>query len=223
MSIYSRVTHEFFSATWPRRRWNLAVIQRAIIGWIFLESIFLLWARFEFDLLIQIAGFLTANLAVAGIAVAAFYLNHKLPPAYRTRPVVFVCALAATVVLVVASWMSAYGLVRKMWNEPPVAERTTRRVGTARDFAHIPTGALRVYGHSCWNPQSVEALKIDECSPPTFLSGSRPTSVSEGGRLWSHCSGDGARSRGCSSGRAQAPGVDDASLHVVHPLPSPAG
>ena len=133
--IYSRVTHEFFSAIWPRRRWDFRLIRRVIVGWILLESVFLLWAQFEFELLIQVAGFLTANLAVAGVAVAAFYLNHKLPPAYRTRRAVLVCAAAATAVLIVASWMSAYGLVRKMMREEPeLVERVEPWKGTLREM-----------------------------------------------------------------------------------------
>ena len=52
------------------------------------------------------------------IAVAAFYLNHKLPPAYRTHRAVWYCALASTVILLAAAAMSGYGLARKLSEQP---------------------------------------------------------------------------------------------------------
>ncbi len=112
--VYSRVTHEFSQAIWPDTRWTYAGLRRVIVVSIMVVASPVIWLNLEFDLLIQIAGFFLANLAVAAAAIAAFYLNHKLPPAYRVHGVTFAFALASTVILVVASSMSAYGLVMKL-------------------------------------------------------------------------------------------------------------
>ena len=112
--VYARVTHEFSQAIWPSNQWSYSRIRLLIAAAIFVESSAVIWLDLKFDLLIQVAGFFLSNLAVAAVAVASFYLNHKLPPAYRVRKLVFVGAVLSTVILVMASSMSTYGLLRKL-------------------------------------------------------------------------------------------------------------
>ncbi len=112
--VYARVTHEFAQAIWPDNRWSYTGIRRLIAAAIFVEASVVIWCELEFDLLIQVAGFFLSNLAVAVAALAAFYLNHKLPPAYRVRKLVFAGAVLSTAILVMASSMSIYGLLRKL-------------------------------------------------------------------------------------------------------------
>ncbi len=112
--VYSRVTDEFSKAIWPDSRWTYAGIRRVIAGGLFLGTLVVIWCELEFDVLIQIFGFLLCNLAIGATAIAAFYLNHKLPPAYRVHGVLFVCALAATLILLAATTMSSFGLIRKL-------------------------------------------------------------------------------------------------------------
>lgn len=112
--VYSRVSHEFSQAIWPDNRWTYTGLRRLIAASILVESGAVIWWNLEFDLLTQVAGFFLANLAVAAAAVAAFYLNHKLPRAYRVHGVTYMCALASTLILVAATSMSTYGLVTKL-------------------------------------------------------------------------------------------------------------
>ncbi len=112
--VYSRVIHEFFSAIWPQRNWNYLVIRRVIVCAIFVEVNVVIWANLKFEILTQIAGFFLVNLPVAGAGAAALYLNHKLPPAYRTHCAVFLCTLVSTVILIVATTISAFGLMKKL-------------------------------------------------------------------------------------------------------------
>jgi Mn2+/Fe2+ NRAMP family transporter len=123
--VYARVTHEFSQAIWPESRWSYTNIRRLIAISIFLEAGAVIWCDLEFSLLTQVAGFVLSNLAVAAIAVAAFYLNHKLPPAYRVRGLTFACALMSTAILVVASSMSTYGLARKLFRTLPHPARSS--------------------------------------------------------------------------------------------------
>ena len=97
------------------RRWDYDLIQRIIVAAIFVGASIVIWADLNFDILVQLAGFFAANMAIVVVAVAAFYLNHKLPPAYRTRTWILVGAIASTVILSVVTTMSGYGLLRKLF------------------------------------------------------------------------------------------------------------
>ena len=119
--VYSRVTQEFFSAIWPDRKWSYTIIRRVVVCTIFVQASYFIWANLKFDLIIQVAGFFLATASVAATALAGFYLNHKLPPAYRTHRAVWLAAALATLILLVVTCMSAYGLVRKLTQTPATA------------------------------------------------------------------------------------------------------
>ena len=74
----------------------------------------LVWLDIPFNTLIQIAGFLFANFAIALIMVVALYLNFKLPASYSTRLPVLVGAVLSSGILVVFAAISGWGLARKL-------------------------------------------------------------------------------------------------------------
>ena len=112
--IYARVATEFLEAIWPDRDWQYDKVKRVICLYIFVTTMIIVWNNIPFDILTQIAGFLIANFAVALIMGAALYLNFKLPPAYRTRPLVVVGAIISMVILCFISAISGWGLVDKL-------------------------------------------------------------------------------------------------------------
>ena len=112
--IYGRVTHEFLQSIWPQRKWSYHGVKRAICLYLFLVTMVLVWSEIPFNILIQIAGFLFANLAIALIMVAALYLNFKLPAVYRTRPPILIGSAISSVVLIIFAVTSGWGLARKL-------------------------------------------------------------------------------------------------------------
>ena len=112
--IYSRVTHEFCQSIWPQRTWTFDGVKKTVCMYIFLVTMVLVWLDIPFNTLIQIAGFLFANFAIALIMVVALYLNFKLPASYRTRLPVLVGAVLSSGILVVFAAISGWGLARKL-------------------------------------------------------------------------------------------------------------
>lgn len=113
--IYARVTQEFLQAIWPARQWRYGLIKRCICLYIFTVTMVLVWLDIPFNILIQVAGFLFANFAIALIMLAALYLNFKLPRAYRTRLPMLVGSLGSAAILVLFAGISGWGLVRKLF------------------------------------------------------------------------------------------------------------
>ena len=113
--IYARVVSEFAEAVWPDREWNFERLKRLICVYMFTIATIIIWLDVPFNTLIQIAGFILANLAIAILMPAALYLNFELPPAYRTRPVILVGALISAVVLAVFAAISGWGLAVKLF------------------------------------------------------------------------------------------------------------
>ena len=111
---YARVTQEFFQAIWPRRPWSYHKIRLVICVYLFITTSILVWSGASFDLLIQIASFLVSNLGLALVMWAALYLNHKLPPAYRTRWPVLAGGVLSAVALTAFAAISGWGLAVKL-------------------------------------------------------------------------------------------------------------
>ena len=111
---YTRVTHEFLEAIWPRAHWNYGRMRAAICVYLLVTSSILVWTEVSFDTLIQIASFIISNFALGLVMFAALYLNFQLPPAYRTRwPMLAGCILSA-IVLAIFSAISGWGLAAKL-------------------------------------------------------------------------------------------------------------
>ena len=113
--IYARVTQEFLQAIWPDREWDYSKIQRRLCAYIFATTMVVIWLEIPFDILIQIAGFIMANLAIAVIMLAALYLNFKLPPAYRTRMPMLAGSILSAAVLGVVAVISGWSLAGKLF------------------------------------------------------------------------------------------------------------
>jgi Mn2+/Fe2+ NRAMP family transporter len=113
--VYACVIQEFFQAVWPDRQWDLNKIQRVVCVYVFLSTMPLVWLNIPFDILTQIAGFLLSNLAIALMMVAALYLNGKLPPAYRTHPVMLAGGALSAVILWVFASISGWGLLNVLF------------------------------------------------------------------------------------------------------------
>jgi Mn2+/Fe2+ NRAMP family transporter len=112
--IYARVTQEFFQAVWPKRAWEYRRIQRVIALYLFVVTTLLIWNNVPFDILIEIAGFLLANLAIALIMLAALYLNFKLPASYQVRFPFLIGGVLASAVLLLFAAISGWGLAAKL-------------------------------------------------------------------------------------------------------------
>ncbi len=113
--MYARVVQGFTSAVWPDRTWNFDSLKRYICLYMFAVATTIIWLDIPFDTLIQIAGFILANLAIALLMPAAIYLNFMLPPRYRTRPAVLIGALLSAVVLFIFACVSGWGLSLKLF------------------------------------------------------------------------------------------------------------
>ena len=112
--IYARVTQEFCQSIWPQKSWSYQSVKRSICLYIFLVTMILVWLDIPFNTLIQIAGFLFANFAIALIMVVALYLNFKLPPVYRTGLPVLISSVVSSAVLILFAVISGWGLARKL-------------------------------------------------------------------------------------------------------------
>ncbi|MFP6590715.1 MAG: Nramp family divalent metal transporter [Candidatus Latescibacterota bacterium] len=112
--IYARVMQEFLQAIWPDRDWNYDRLKRRICLYIFTVAVIIIWLNIPFDILIQIAGFIMANFAIALIMVAAVYLNFKLPPMYRTNGLVLTGAILSVAILAAFAAISGWGLAAKL-------------------------------------------------------------------------------------------------------------
>ena len=113
--IYARVTQEFFQAVWPKREWNYDKMRRLICVYIFCVALIIVWLNIPFNILIQIAGFILANLSIAIIMLAALYLNFKLPAPYRTRLPMLIGAILSTGVLIIFASISGWALAGKLF------------------------------------------------------------------------------------------------------------
>ena len=113
--MYARVVREFAAALWPKREWNYDRLKRYICIYVFILSTSIIWIDVSFDTLIQIAGFILANLAIAVLMPAALYLNYILPPMYRTRTAVVVGALLSAGILFLFAGISGWGLALKLF------------------------------------------------------------------------------------------------------------
>jgi Mn2+/Fe2+ NRAMP family transporter len=114
---YARVGQEFFEALWPERKWDYGKFKMVICLYLFATTMLIVWNDIPFDILTQVAGFLIANLAIALIMAAAIFLNFKLPPTFRTHPIVLFGAIVSTFILIASAIVSGWGLIGKLSGE----------------------------------------------------------------------------------------------------------
>lgn len=112
--IYSRVTHEFLAAIWPQRLIPYRRVQLGICIYVLLAAVTLVWSDVQFTTLTAVVSFLATNGGVALAMLAALYLNFQLPPLYRTRWWMLAAGVISAVILVVASSIAGWELLRTM-------------------------------------------------------------------------------------------------------------
>ncbi len=112
--IYSRVTHEFWSAIWPQRPPAYRKLQVGICVYVFVTAVPLVWSDIQFTTITAIVAFLATNAGVAVAMLAALWLNFQLPPRYRTRRWMLVAGVASAVILVAVSAVSGWELLRNL-------------------------------------------------------------------------------------------------------------
>ena len=113
--VYARVMQEFGQAIRPHRKWSYDRIERIVCGYLLATTFIVVWLDVPFDILIQVAGFILANLAISLMMAAALYLNFKLPAAYRTRLPMLAGAVASALVLFAFAGISGRGLAGKLF------------------------------------------------------------------------------------------------------------
>ncbi len=112
--IYARVAVGFSEAVWPGRPASFRRAQTVIGTWLVCACLVLIWSNVNFNLLTEAVGFLTTNVGVTLMMLAALYLNQKLPAAYRTRRWMWVGGVLSCVVLATATFLSGQGLSAKL-------------------------------------------------------------------------------------------------------------
>jgi hypothetical protein len=112
--IYTRVTHDFCAAIWPKFRVPLHRLQLGMCLYVFASAVPLLWIDVNFATLTAIVAFLATNAGVALAMVAALYLNFQLPPLYRTRGWMLAAGCASAVLLIAVSAISGWALVGRL-------------------------------------------------------------------------------------------------------------
>jgi len=111
---FTRFTHEFLTAVWPKfASFSYRRLQAIVVIWFFASSVICIWSDISFDLITQIVALLATNMGVGLVCLAAVYLNFKLPPAFRTRSVMAAAGVLATIVLLGSFLISAMGMLAR--------------------------------------------------------------------------------------------------------------
>jgi hypothetical protein len=114
----TQVTHDFLSAIWPR--FELLPIRRLkyiIVSGCFASSVMWTWSEVTFDLMTQIAAFMTVSLGLFVVFSCVLYLNMTLPRGYRPSWWVAASGVASAVILLLCAIGGGLGLARKVLAE----------------------------------------------------------------------------------------------------------
>jgi len=113
--IWSRVTHEFLAAVWPRfERVDARRFQAVMVLVLLAATVGLLVAGTGLPLLAAFIATITCNVAVCVMAGVAVYLNATLPAAYRPRTWCMIAGVVTTLILAVAAAGGLIGLAAKL-------------------------------------------------------------------------------------------------------------
>ena len=111
----TRVSHSFMCAIWPRfESFPRRRLHMLIVGWFFLTSLIWIWTGLTFNLLTQIAAFLTANLGLSVVCICVVYFNWTLPALYRPRWWMTLGGVLSAIILLLCAAGGAVGLSRKL-------------------------------------------------------------------------------------------------------------
>ena len=112
--IYTRVTHDFCAAIWPKFHVPLPRLQLGMCLYVLASAVPLLWIDVNFATLTAIVAFLATNAGVALAMVAALYLDFQLPPLYRTRRWLLVAGFLSAGILIAVSVISGWALFGRL-------------------------------------------------------------------------------------------------------------
>jgi len=115
---YARVTQDFFKAVWPQVGWRYGPIRRIICVHLFISTTAVVWLELSFDMVTQVVSFLVTNLGLALVMLAALYLNHQLPKAYRASKPILIGGIFSAIVLAAISLVSGWALLAKLTTGP---------------------------------------------------------------------------------------------------------
>jgi len=111
----TQVTNDFLGAIWPRFEqfpiWRLKCI---IVSGCFAFSAVWTWSGISFDLMTQIAAFLTVSLGLFVVFSFVLYFNMTLPRGYRPSWWVAAAGIASAVTLLLCAIGGGVGLARKV-------------------------------------------------------------------------------------------------------------
>lgn len=89
-------------------------LQCIIVSGCFAFSVFWTWSGITFDLMTQIAAFLTVSLGLFVVFSCVLYFNMTLPRGYRPSWWLAVCGIASSVTLLLCAIGGGVGLARKV-------------------------------------------------------------------------------------------------------------
>ena len=111
----TRVTHDFLTAIWPRfEQFSFQRLKFIIVAGCFSCSIVWTWSGITFDLMTQIAAFMTVSLGLFVVFSCVLYFNMTLPRAYRPPLWFAAFGIASAVILLLCAIGGGAGLARKL-------------------------------------------------------------------------------------------------------------
>ncbi len=111
----TRVTYDFLSAIWPRfEQFPIRRLKCIIVCGCFACSIVWTWSGITFDLMTQIAAFLTLGVGLFVVFSCVLYFNMSLPHGYRLSWWVASVGVVSALVLLFCAIGGGVGLARKM-------------------------------------------------------------------------------------------------------------
>lgn len=111
----TRVTYDFLCAIWPRfESFSIKRLKCIIVSGCFAASVFWTWSGITFDLMTQIAAFLTVSLGLFVVFSCVLYFNMTLPRLYRPSWWVAASGIASAIVLLMCAIGGGVGLARKL-------------------------------------------------------------------------------------------------------------
>ena len=111
----TRVTYDFLCAIWPRfEQFSIRRLKCIIVSGCFAFSVVWTWSGITFDLITQIAAFLTVSLGLFVVFSCVLYFNMTLPRRYRSSWWVASAGVASAVTLLLCAIGGGVGLARKV-------------------------------------------------------------------------------------------------------------
>ena len=111
----TRVTYDFLCAIRPQfEEFPIQRLKLIIVSGCFAFSVIWTWSGITFDLMTQIAAFLTVSLGLFVVFSCVLYFNMTLPRGYRPSWWVAACGIVSAVTLLLCAVGGGVGLARKL-------------------------------------------------------------------------------------------------------------